>query len=168
MIPRQIGSQVMTRCLILATVCLCLAGCLTAERQNSNWGLHGTALADAGPDDASSSTAPDRTARLDSQDKAFDDHLAEATEKHGRFNVIELRVTDPPRGSGVQALFDEVQRLRQSVGVPDGHGEVEKGGGRFVIAPLADMHYFAARIEFGTIIKIDQQQRVVIVQWQHD
>ncbi len=97
--------------------------------------------------------------------KTFDDRLAKAIEQYGRFRVIELRVLDPPRGSDVQELYHEVRLLRRSVDVPDAHGEIEDGVGRFIIAPLADIQFCASRIDFGTLLKVDRQQRVVTVRW---
>lgn len=110
----------------------------------------------------------DMSSRSTEERKTFDDHLAAVIEQHGKFLVMELRVLDPPRGSNVRVLFDEVQRLRRQVEVPDAHGEIENGIGRFIIAPLADIQFLAARIDFGSILSIDQQQRVVTVRWDYD
>ena len=147
---------------ILGIVSLC--GCANISEHSSTQGVdeQSDALVETSLASASTGRFADEGAE---STQTFDEHLAGAIETYGRFRVIELKVLDAPHGSASQAVFDEVRLLRRAVDVPEGYGEVAKGVGRFVIAPLSDMQVLAARIDFGTIIKVDRQSRVITVRW---
>jgi len=143
--------------------CSIIVGCTPVQP------IEGTSSTEAYP--YSSQAAPgDNQARgthlSEHQPQTFDGHIAEAIEQYGRFRVIELRVTQAPRGSDRELLFDEVRFLRKAVNTPDAFGEIQNGVGRFVIAPLEDLQVLTARIDFGSVTLIDQRQRIVFVAWE--